>query len=730
MAEAAFPPAFEFRPGSLFRQYQLLEQIGTGGQGIVWSARDQNEGRIVAIKFSEIGDSDQERAYNEMLNLQAAKLVGLRHPFILPLYEVGLSGRIRYFVSRYASGGTLLQKLSSGPLEIGEALRCASEIAAALTFLHEQGIIHRDLKSSNVLTDLNRNAYLSDFGIARFLSDSTQALHTGRGTPIYAPPEQHKMAAISPQSDIYSFGILLYELFTGHLPWDGETALGIRQLYSAEELPDPRQVNPDLPPALTAALRRLTAAEPADRPASAAEALETVCAAFGLPPVPPPPAASRDEAAILEQDVQELLRHSLPRWESDTRASLSLTKFALVSEYYRRLGSSQTIPEPLDGFLLYHALIFGFDHSLWWQQIVSPTRRLAIAGEILRRGGTRSLTLTLGLLESEPPAGLPAESIPPRLVETLLELAASRQEALELLRRLSAPSPAWRETAFGGERDAHLARLALEDSDRGDEAAHLIGHLRSETAVRLLSSAEDRQRGAAALQIVLAAAGSLPSSLPVPFRRRIALAWLLDQALDQPLNLLAVYALAFLGALLGFGLQAYLTAHVPTFWEARHIILSLERGAIFGAPFALGILVMRVIMERFHRLPWPARLGAASILGALLLNLAVFMYDVFVLNAPPTGFLVSAACLLIALGFSTAALIRRRLARMLISGLTLFAALAGAWWAHLAWMTASPLLFFDYTWPAAPIVGTLLLVAAPIAVLGNLLRLAPEDEAR
>lgn len=730
MTETASLTAFEFRPGSLFRQYQLLEQIGAGGQGIVWSARDQNEGRIVAVKFSEIGDSDQERAYNEMLNLQAAKLVGLRHPFILPLYEVGLSGRIRYFVSRYATGGTLLQKLSSGPLEVGEALRYASEIAAALTFLHQQGIIHRDLKSSNVLTDLNRNAYLSDFGIARFLSASTQALHTGRGTPIYAPPEQHKMAAISPQSDIYSFGILLYELFTGNLPWDGETALGIRQLYSAEELPDPRQVKPDLPPALTAVLRRLTAAEPADRPASAAEALEAVCTAFDLPPVPPPPAASRDEAAILEQDVQELLRRSLPRWESDTRASLSLTKFALVSEYYRRLRSSQTIAEPLDGFLLYHALIFGFDHLLWWQQVASPARRLAIAGEILRRGGTRSLALTLALLESEPPPDWPTEPLPSSLVEALLEMAASRQEALEVLRRLSASPPVWRETAFSSEHDARLARLALEDSERGDEAARLIGHLRSETAVRLLSRADKRQRGAAALQIVHAAAGNLPSSLPVPLRRRITLAWLLDQALDRPLNLLAAYALVFLGALLGFGLQAYLTARIPTFWEARHILLSLERGAIFGAPFALGILVMRVIMERFHHAPWPARLGTASLLGALLINLAVFIYDVFVLNTPPTGFLVPAACLLIALGFSTAALFRRRWARMLISGLTLFAALAGAWWAHLAWRAASPVLFYDYAWPPASILGTLLLVIAPIAALGNLLRLIPEDEAR
>ncbi|MEZ0395345.1 MAG: serine/threonine-protein kinase [Anaerolineales bacterium] len=730
MTETAASPLSDFRPGGLFRHYQLLEQIGTGGQGVVWSARDPHEGRIVAIKFSEAGDSDQERVYNEMLALQTERLTQLRHPYILPLYEIGLTGQIRYFVSRYASGGTLYQKIASGPLEAHQALRYASEIAAALTYLHQQGVIHRDLKSSNVLTDLSHNAYLSDFGIARFLSASTQALHTGRGTPAYAPPEQHRMAAISPQSDLYSFGILLYELFTGHLPWDGENALGIRQLYSADELPDPRDLNPALPPALTSVLRRLTAAEAADRPASAEEAVRLVYQAFGLPPAEAT-VSPRSEDDILRQDVQELIRHSLPRWEADTRPSLSLTKFALVSEYYRR---GPNIPDRLLAFLLYHALIFGFEDQLWWERLASPERRLAVAGEILNRGGARSVGLALTRLRREHGLQLPPASLPPVLVDALLNLAGEaedpvrRQEALSLLETLTSPPPAWQPRAFGEAEDRRLTQLALEDSETGDQAARLIGCLRSEAALREALDAEDGERRAVVLEIIHAAAGSLPRWVAAATRHRLLVTWLLDRLFARPLNLLAVYAVIFLGGLLGFGLQAYLTARVPHFWEARHIILSLERGAIFSAPFAFGVLATRLVMERFGRLSRPTRLGLATLLGSLLLYFAAFVYDALVLNAAPAGGLVPAACLLIALGFSASSLLRRRPARILLSGSVFFLALAGSWWAHLHLGQASPLLFYDYAWPPAFILGTMLLVTSPIALFGHLLPLAAPEE--
>src|SRR6185369_5019458 len=131
-----------------------------------------------------------------------------------------------------------------------------------LDYLHAQGVIHRDLKSENILLDLRYNCYLADFGLARMVSTSTLAFHTGHGTPPYASPEQIQSRALTAKSDIFSFGVLMYEMFTSQLPWNGKKQLGMEQLTSNQELPDPREFNNKLPPLLADVLRRITSADP------------------------------------------------------------------------------------------------------------------------------------------------------------------------------------------------------------------------------------------------------------------------------------------------------------------------------------------------------------------------------------------------------------------------------------------------------------------------------------
>jgi serine/threonine-protein kinase len=130
--------------------------------------------------------------------------------------------------------------------------------------------------------DLSRNAYVADFGLALFISPTTEILHTGRGTPPYAPPEQHTKSRMTPQSDIFSFGVTLYELFTGQLPWKGEKVLGMQQLSSGDEIPDPREINPALPPILVKVLRAMTSADPAARPPTAGEAMRFILSRFSI----------------------------------------------------------------------------------------------------------------------------------------------------------------------------------------------------------------------------------------------------------------------------------------------------------------------------------------------------------------------------------------------------------------------------------------------------------------
>ena len=264
----------DLETGGRVEHYRLLERIGHGGQAVVWSAYDAVCRRVVACKFDEAAESGGPylAAENEAFVQQARLLTTLTHPHILPVYDYGLKDRLRFVVMPYLPGGSLKRWLEAGRLPRQASLQVMAQACLALDYLHRRQIIHRDLKSTNILVDVGRNIYLSDFGLARMLSDSTRPLHTGRGTPPYAPPEQHMASALMPQSDIYSLGVLFYELLTGELPWHGEKILGLLQITEpAACLPDPRELNPEIPVGLVAFLRSLTAAQPVDRPASASE---------------------------------------------------------------------------------------------------------------------------------------------------------------------------------------------------------------------------------------------------------------------------------------------------------------------------------------------------------------------------------------------------------------------------------------------------------------------------
>ena len=498
----------DFHPGSTFLQYQLLEQIGSGGQGVVWSALDSLHQLIVAIKFNEVPTSDLENKDDRAFERQTDRLVELRHPHILPLTQYGRSGQIQYLVSPFMPGGTLQERLKLASFTPPDALDIATEIAAALDYLHARNVVHRDLKPGNVLLDLSQNAYVADFGLARILSATTEVLHTGRGTPPYAPPEQHTMSRMTPQSDIFSFGVMLYELFTGQLPWNGEKALGMQQLYSKDEIPDPREIIPELPPQLVKVLRAMTSADPASRPPSAGEAMRVILALFNRPQVVTAAGeASRDEAALRRIDAQLLLKHSLSGWSLTQGTALSLTKFALIDAAIRQT--------PLDGlplvvlhFMLLHSLTYGYNDDIWWSQLASPSERLAVATAMLQRHIETVGARVVNHLTHDPELSGADRPIPKETTGSLLELAAKTDDpflqelGLEALKSLIPASEDWRELAFSPEQDEALARLALAGNAQSGKAAELIGRLRSRRAVKIvLECSREERRNSALLAI-------------------------------------------------------------------------------------------------------------------------------------------------------------------------------------------------------------------------------------
>ncbi len=191
----------------------------------------------------------------------------LEHPHILPIYDYGEVDGMPYIAMRYLAGGSMAQWIRRGLPPLDRLAKPMEQIASALDYAHQQGVIHRDLKPGNILLDENDNAYLSDFGIARVL-DSNLTGSAIIGTPAYMSPEQANGLPLDARSDIYSLGVVLFELVTGREPFEAETPVALLLKHINEPMPSARSVRPDLPLAAEAVIAKATAKRPDDRYAS------------------------------------------------------------------------------------------------------------------------------------------------------------------------------------------------------------------------------------------------------------------------------------------------------------------------------------------------------------------------------------------------------------------------------------------------------------------------------
>jgi eukaryotic-like serine/threonine-protein kinase len=275
-------------------RYSILRTLGSGGMANVYLAHDEVLDRDVALKVLR-EQFAQDDEFVERFKREAQNAAALSHPNIVQVYDRGKAGNdASYIAMEYVPGGTLKERISwGGPLDPGVAASIALQIAEALNAAHERGVIHRDIKPQNVILTSTGDAKVADFGIARAASATTISQRSVvLGTASYMSPEQAMGEPVGPASDLYSLGVVLYEMLTGELPYTAESPVAVSMKHLNEPLHPPREVNPRIPEDLDALVVKLLAKDPEDRYASATELVEDLRRVRdGLPPVAAGPAA-------------------------------------------------------------------------------------------------------------------------------------------------------------------------------------------------------------------------------------------------------------------------------------------------------------------------------------------------------------------------------------------------------------------------------------------------------
>ncbi|MGN1383535.1 MAG: Stk1 family PASTA domain-containing Ser/Thr kinase [Eubacterium sp.] len=259
----------------LVGRYELVEKIGEGGMAVVYKAKDRLLNRFVAVKILR-PECTKDAQFVDSFRAESQAAAGLQHPNIISVYDVGREGNIHFIVMELIEGKSLSEVIKEqAPMDYREVVRITKQVASALSVAHKHNIIHRDIKPHNIMMTTDGMAKLGDFGIAKALSDSTME-ETSKiiGSVHYISPEQARGAYVDERSDIYSLGIVMYEMLTGRVPFDGDSPVQVALMHINDDITPPSELVPGIPPQLEKVVMKATNKFQTNRYASADEMLK------------------------------------------------------------------------------------------------------------------------------------------------------------------------------------------------------------------------------------------------------------------------------------------------------------------------------------------------------------------------------------------------------------------------------------------------------------------------
>lgn len=300
-------------------RYEIRDELGQGGMGTVYLGYDSTLEREVAIKVLSPQLFMQDAEFSTRFEREAKTIASLDHGSIVSLYEFGEDEEWLYFVMRFMKGGTLHDRIKSGPISLPDSISIFKRVGSALDKAHSRGIVHRDMKPGNILFDEDNEAYLSDFGIVKMDDETGIKTQTGHtlGTPQYMSPEQLDGKPLDGRSDIYSMGIILYEMLSGEKPFDDPSYAQIIVMHLTLPVPDILEKMPDLPKDVDAVIKKAMAKDPDNRYSSAGEMVEAMRLAqiekrvYQMPkPMPKPIESSPKQEVFVKPNVMTPVRET------------------------------------------------------------------------------------------------------------------------------------------------------------------------------------------------------------------------------------------------------------------------------------------------------------------------------------------------------------------------------------------------------------------------------------